>query len=75
MALDRNGDFIDTADEADARRQARRVTLMGVLVAFVLGFGLVSLLVYGRILTDDAAVVSVQPSAVTVPAAPTPKTP
>ncbi len=75
MALDRNSEFIDAVDEADARRQALRVTFIGVLVAFVLGFGLVSLLIYGRVLTDDAAVVSAPPSAITVPAAPTPKTP
>lgn len=73
MALDQDRDFIDA--EADARREARRISLIGVFVAFVLGFGLVSLLLYGRILTDDAAVVSIPPAAVTAPAAPTPSTP
>lgn len=73
MALHQDREFIDA--EADTRRQARRISLIGVLVAFVLGFGLVSLLIYGRILTDDAAVVSTPPSAITAPAAPTPSAP
>ena len=50
MALNQDREFIDAAGEADARRQARRISFVGVLVAFVLGFGLVSLLIYGRIL-------------------------
>ena len=75
MALNQDREFIDAAGEANARRQARRISFIGVLVAFVLGFGLVSLLIYGRILTDDAAVVSTPSSVVTAPAAPTPSTP
>ncbi len=70
MALHDN-DFIDESDEADAGRAPRTIPLIGVLVAFVLGFSLVSLLLYGRILTDDAAVVSSPPAAITAPVAPT----
>lgn len=63
MALDQNRDFIDVADEAIARRDARRVILVGVLALFVLGVVLFSVLMYGRILTDDAGIVSAFPAA------------
>ena len=63
MALEQNRDFIDVVDEAAARRDARRVTLVGVLASVVLGIGLLSVLMYGRILTDDAGIVSTSPAA------------
>lgn len=62
MALDHNSDFIDVADEAIARRDARRVILVGVFALFVLGVVLFSVLMYGRILTDDAGIVSAFPA-------------
>ncbi|WP_143111311.1 hypothetical protein [Hyphomicrobium facile] len=62
MALEQNRDFIDVADEAIARREARRVILVGVLALFVLGVVLFSVLMYGRILTDDAGIVSAIPA-------------
>lgn len=71
MALNHEHDFIDADDEVEARREARRITLVGVFVAFVLGLGLVSLLLYGRILMDGT-VVATPPAAITAPIAPTP---
>jgi hypothetical protein len=72
MALDQNRDFIDVADEALARRDARRVTLVGVLASLVLGIALLSVLMYGRILTDDAGIVSTSPAALVALDGPTP---
>lgn len=74
MALDRNRDFIDGADEAIARREARRVTLVGVLASFVIGIGLLSILMYGRILTDDVGVVSTSPASLVASGEPKPNT-
>ena len=71
MALNHEHDFIDAEDEVEARREARRITLIGAFVAFVLGLGLVSLLLYGKILMDEA-VVATPPAAITAPIAPTP---
>ena len=70
MALNHD-DFIDAEDEVEARREARRITFIGVFVAFVLGFGLVSLLLYGKILMDEAVVVTPPAVVVTGPIAPT----
>ncbi len=75
MALEQQHDFIDDADEALARQEARRVTLVGVGVAFVLGIVLVSVLMYGRILTDDAGIVLSSPAALVASDAPKPNTP
>lgn len=70
MALNHEHDFIDAEDEVEARREARRIALIGGFVAVVLGFGLVSLLLYGKILMDEA-VVATPPAAITAPIAPT----
>jgi hypothetical protein len=70
MALDRERNFVDFAEEADASRAARRVALVGTLIVLALGFGLVALLMYGRVLTDDGVVALSAPAAVTVPQAP-----
>jgi hypothetical protein len=75
MALDRERDFVDVEDEADSRRAARRVSFIGVLTIFVLGFALILLLTYGRILTDSSVAELTGPPAVTVPKAETPVTP
>ncbi|MBS0250539.1 MAG: hypothetical protein JSR78_05680 [Proteobacteria bacterium] len=70
MAIDHDRDFIDVADEADARRAARIVSIVGLFGVMVLGVVLVSLLMYGRILTDsDVTELTARP-AVTVPQAP-----
>jgi hypothetical protein len=63
MALDQSRNFIDVADEAAARRDAQRVALVGVLASLVVGIALLSALMYGRILTDDAGIVSTSPAA------------
>ena len=70
MVLDHDRDFIDIADEADARRAARRVFFIGMFVVLLLGFGLISLLVYGRILTDSNVAQWTAPAPITVPDAP-----
>lgn len=75
MAFHHDRDFIDIAEEADARRAARRVSLIGLLVALPVGFGLISLLMYSHILTDNNVVELTAPPAITVPQAPTPRTP
>lgn len=62
MALDRDHDFVDIEDEAEARRDARRVTLLGVVFSFVLGTVLVSALMYGRVLTDDVGIILTAPT-------------
>jgi hypothetical protein len=67
MALDHERNFVDIAEEADARRAARQVFLVGSLAVLALGFGLVALLMYGRILTDDGVAELTAPAAVTVP--------
>jgi hypothetical protein len=72
MAIDQDHDFMDAADRVEAQKEARRVSLIGIAVALILGFGLVSLLFYGRILTDHAPVASTPPAVVTTPATPTP---
>jgi hypothetical protein len=70
MAIDHDRDFMDEADRLEARKETLRVSFVGLVVAFVLGFGLVSLLLYGRILVDDAATVAAQPAGITGPVAP-----
>ncbi|WP_045837048.1 hypothetical protein [Hyphomicrobium sp. 99] len=75
MALKRDHDFIDVADEALARRDARRIVWIGVFVSFVLGIVLLSVLMYGRILTDDAGIVSTSPAALVAFDTPKPNTP
>lgn len=70
MTIDHDHDFIDVADEADARRAALIVSLIGLLGVLLLGVGLISLLMYGRILTDsDVTELTARP-AITVPQAP-----
>lgn len=75
MALDHERNFVDIAEEADAGGSARRVILVGTLVVLALGFGLVALLMYWRVLTDDGVVELTAPAAVTVPQAPAHVTP
>lgn len=75
MALDRDHDFIDMEDEAEARRDARRVTLLGVSLSLVLGAVLVSALMYGRVLTDDAGAALHSPPALVTSNAPKQGTP
>lgn len=70
MAIIPNQDLVHT--DVPIVRSRNHYTLIGVLIALVLGFGLVWLVLYGRILTDDAAVVSTPPAAVTAPIAPAP---
>lgn len=70
MTIDHDHDFIDVADEADARRAARIVSLIGLLGVLVLGVGLISLLMYGRILTDSGVTELTARPAITVPQAP-----
>jgi hypothetical protein len=71
MTIDQDHDFMSDSDRVEARRETLRVSLVGLLVAFVLGVGLVSLLSYGRILVSDAATVASQPAVITGPVAPT----
>lgn len=74
MTLNHDREFVDTAEEADARRAARRISLIGSLAALILGFGLVSLLMYGPL--SDSGVRELSPSSpVTAPKIPTPKAP
>jgi hypothetical protein len=56
-----------------ARKRSRNNTipLIGVLIAFVLGFGLVSLMMHGRTVPGDAPVIKTSPAAITGPVAPT----
>lgn len=78
MALNRNHDFVDLEEEAEARQAARRVSLIGMVAVLLLGIGLVGLLMYGRILTDNGVVELTAPPSITVPHAPTspqPRTP
>ncbi|HML30271.1 MAG TPA: hypothetical protein PKE16_15840 [Hyphomicrobium sp.] len=75
MTFHHDHGFIDIAEEADARRAARRVSVIGMLAALLLGSGLISLLMYGPILRDNDVVELTAPPAVTVPQAPTPQTP
>jgi hypothetical protein len=78
MALNHDRDFIDVEEEAEARQAALRVSLIGILAVLLLGIGLVGLLMYGRILTDNGVVELTAPPAVTVPQAPVspqPRTP
>jgi len=70
MTIDHDHDFIDVADEADARRAALIVSLIGLLGVLVLGVGLISLLMYGRILTDSGVTELTARPAITVPQAP-----
>ncbi len=72
MALDHDRDFIGVAEEAEARQAARRVYLMGSVVALLLGFGLVSLLIYGPIPMDNGVVDLTPQPAVVGTVAPTP---
>jgi hypothetical protein len=67
MALNHDHDFVEAAEEIDARHALRKVSLAAIVVAFFLGFSLISLLVYGRILTDSNVVELTAPAAVTVP--------
>ena len=53
MALHHDREFIEIADEAEARRAAWRISFIGILAVLLLGVGLVSLLLYGRILSDN----------------------
>ncbi len=71
MTLDHDRDFIDIAEEADARRAARRVSIVGALIVLLLGFGLIAALMYGHILSDNNVVQFSAAPAVTVPQAPT----
>lgn len=71
MIIDHDRDFIDVADEADARRAARIVSIVGVFGVMVLGVVLISLLMYGRILSDSNVTELTARPAVTVPQAPT----
>jgi hypothetical protein len=74
MTLHHDRDFVDLADEADARRAARRVSVIGSLVALFLGVGLVSLLIYGPMSEASLHELSANtPSA--VPQIPTPTAP
>lgn len=70
MEIDQDHDFMDEAARLAARKETVRVSFIGLLVAFVLGFALVFLLIYGRILVDDAAIVATTPTALTGPVAP-----
>lgn len=70
MMIDHDRDFIDVADEADARRAARIVSLVGSLGVLVLGVMLISLLLYGPILTDSNVAELTARPAVVVPQAP-----
>ncbi len=72
MALDHDRDFVGNAEKAEARQTALRAYLIGSVVTLLLGFGLVSLLIYGPILMDNGAVDLSTPPAVIVPVVPTP---
>jgi hypothetical protein len=72
MAIIPNRDPVDVPNtRARTRLRNNRIPLIGVLIAFVLGFGLVSLMMHGRVLPGDAAVVTAPPAAITGPVAPT----
>jgi len=77
MTINHDREFVDVAEEADARRAARRVSMIGALIVFVVGFGLISLLMYGPIFRSDGAVELPAPQAVVIPQsqAPAPNTP
>ena len=72
MALNQEHEFIDAEEEIEARRAVRRISLVSVIVAFVFGFGLVSLLLYGRTLMDDGKIIPTPPAAITAPETPPP---
>jgi hypothetical protein len=69
VALNHDRDFMEIAEETDARQALHRVSFAAIILAFLLGFGLISLLVYGRILTDSNVVELSTPAAVPVPEA------
>ena len=72
MALNQEHEFIDAEEEIEVRRAGRRISLVSVIVAFVFGFGLVSLLLYGRTLMDEGKFIPTPPAAITAPETPPP---
>lgn len=66
--------YLENSEEADAIRAVRRVSIMGSLAALLLGFGLISLLIYGPL--SDAGISELTATApITVPHVPTPNAP
>jgi hypothetical protein len=74
MTLNPDRRYLENSEEADALRAARRVSVLGSLGALVLGFGLISLLIYGP-LSETGVSELTATAPMTVPHVPTPEAP